>query len=61
MSESIYPAVVGGVDVVNEIDQDVASNLFSKEELEYEGFDYPDEIIFDEQAFLNELACEEAI
>ena len=61
MNESIYPAVIEKVDVVNEMDPNVVSVLFDIEGSEYERVDYIDEIVFDEQLFLNELACEEAI
>lgn len=61
MNEMIYPAVVAGVDVVNELDKDIVSKLFSIEGFDYERFDYIDELVFDEQVFLNELACEKAI
>ncbi|MCG2711879.1 MAG: hypothetical protein L6416_06105 [Candidatus Omnitrophica bacterium] len=61
MNESVYPAVVGGVDVINEMDQGIVSKLFNIEGSEYKRFDYIDKIVFDEQVFLNEIVCEQAI
>ncbi|MFH1062777.1 MAG: hypothetical protein V1747_07855 [Candidatus Omnitrophota bacterium] len=61
MSEAIYPAVVSGVDVINDLDQDIVSKLLNIEGADYKRVKYIDQIVFDAQGFVNELACQEAI